>query len=75
MNAVVRRHYPARKLPDDLRGDIDPSREVVVTVVEEEPPERVMTLEEIFATRQPPYLAREEIDEHIQSLREDRDDG
>jgi hypothetical protein len=75
MNAVVRRHYPARKLPDDLRGDIDPSREVVVTVVEEEPPERVMTLEEIFATRQPPDLTREEIDEHIRSLREDRDDG
>ncbi|HEX8665439.1 MAG TPA: hypothetical protein VF744_15560 [Beijerinckiaceae bacterium] len=74
MNAVVRRHYPARKLPDDLRGEIDPSKEVVVTVVvEEDRPEHVMSLEEIFALRQPPFLSKEEIDEHIREMREERD--
>lgn len=75
MNKVVREHYPASKLPDDLREGIDPSKDVTVTVIEEERPDHVMTLEEIFATRAPPFLTREEIDAHIRELREDRADG
>ena len=71
MNKFVREHYPASRLPDDLRGDIDPARRVTVTVVEEEaPPERVMPLEEIIALRQPPYRSAAEIDE---AIRRDRD--
>ena len=75
MNKIVREHYPASRLPDDLREGIDPSKNVTVTVIQEERPERVMTFEEIFATRRPPYLTREQIDEHIRELREDRDEG
>jgi hypothetical protein len=75
MNKVIREHYPASKLPDDLREGIDPLKDVTVTVVEEERPERVMSFEEIFATRGPPYLTREEIDAHLRGLREDREDG
>ncbi len=75
MNTVVRRSYPTAKLPDDLKEGFDPAGKVTVTVVEEEPPGDVMTFEEIFATRSPPYLTREQIDEHIRQLREDRDDG
>ena len=71
MNNILREHYPAVKLPEDLREGIDPSKNVTVTVIEEDPPERVMTLEEIFALRVPPYLSKEEIDDHIRSLRDE----
>lgn len=39
MNKVIRKHYPASKLPKDLRGNI-PSSAYVEVVVEEEPAER-----------------------------------
>ncbi len=74
MNEIVRRFYPASRLPEDLREGIDPSEQVMVTVTVETPPEKVMTLEEIFATRRPPYMTRDEIDEHIRSLRGEWDD-
>ena len=75
MNRIVKEHYPASKLPVELREGIDPSGHVTVTVVvEEKPPENVMTLEEIIAARRPPYLTAQEIDEAIGELREDRDD-
>jgi hypothetical protein len=38
MNKIIREHYPASKLPDDLREGIDPSGHVTVTVVEEQQP-------------------------------------
>lgn len=72
MNKIVKEHYPASKLPVELREGIDPAGHVTVTVVEEEqPPERVMTLEEIFASRRPPYLSAEEIDKRIAELRDE----
>ncbi|MBC8021391.1 MAG: hypothetical protein H7X78_09340 [Methyloceanibacter sp.] len=74
MNKIVKEHYPAAKLPVELREGIDPAGHVTVTVVEEEkPPEHVMTLEEIIASRRPPYLSAKEIDEMIDELRGDRD--
>jgi hypothetical protein len=49
MNRIVKEHYPASKLPVELREGIDPKGNVTVTVVEEEtPPERIMSLEEIL---------------------------
>jgi len=72
MNKVVREHYPASKLPDDLRGPIEVGKSVTVTVMEEEPPPAdVLSLEDLFALRQPPYLSKEEIDEHIRALRDE----
>jgi hypothetical protein len=35
MNRIIREHYPASKLPDDLRDGVDPSATVTVTIVEE----------------------------------------
>ena len=50
MNKIVKEHYPASKLPVELREGIDPAGHVTVTVVaEEKPPDHVMTLEEIRA--------------------------
>ena len=75
MTKVVKEHYPASKLPDELRLGIDPDGHVTVTVVEEEKqPALVMTLEEIFAARQPPYLSASDIDDRINRSR-DRWDG
>jgi len=75
MNKIVKVHYPASKLPVELREGIDPAGHVTVTVVEEEhPPKHVMTLEEIIASRRPPYLSAAEIDEEINRQRDEWDD-
>lgn len=36
MNKIIRKHYPASKLPHELRGDI-PENSFVEVIVEEEP--------------------------------------
>jgi hypothetical protein len=75
MKTTVYENYPASKLPEDLRGGIDPSCMVRVTIVEEEKrPEKVMTLEEIFALRAPPFRTAEEIDEDLRRQRDEWDD-
>lgn len=38
MNRIVREHYPASRLPADLRGEIDPARRVTVTIEDEAAP-------------------------------------
>jgi hypothetical protein len=74
-NKIVREHYPASKLPTDLREGIDPDSDVTVTVVTElTPPDRVMSLEEIFAVRRPPYRTANEIDDDIRRDRNEWDE-
>jgi hypothetical protein len=75
MNRIVREHYPASKLPDDLRGNVDPSSTVTVTVAEEEQrPEKVMSLEEIFSLEGFRRRTAEEIDADIRQMRDEWDD-
>jgi hypothetical protein len=75
MNRIVKEHYPASRLPEDLRAGVDPTATVTVTIVEEEErPERVATLEEIFALRQPPFRTKEEIDADLRRQRDEWDD-
>lgn len=76
MNRIIREHYPASKLPDDLREGVDPEANVTVTITVEDlkPPERVMTLEEIFAARRPPFRTAEEIVADIRRQRDEWDD-
>ena len=75
MNKIVREHYPASKLPADLREGVDPRSTVTVTVMVEglQRHERVMTLDEIFAARRPPFRSVEEIDAEIRRLRDEWD--
>jgi hypothetical protein len=86
MNRIVKEHYPASKLPDDLREGLAPKAEVRVTVEWDSAPndntgdgalirrlrrpERVMTLEEMFAMRRPVYRS----DAEIRRQREEWDD-
>jgi hypothetical protein len=76
MNKIIRAHYPASKLPEDLREGVDPKSNVTVTVEVEglQRPEHVMTLEGISASRQPPYRSAEEIVRSIRQLRDEWDD-
>ena len=79
MNKVIHEHYPAAKLPEDLREGIDPSRHVTVTVVEEvQPPSReklVQLLEQAHArARSVGDVSREEAVRRIRDLRDEWDD-
>lgn len=75
MNGIIREHYPASKLPEDLRGDVNPSSTVTVTIVEEEkPPEDVMSLEEIFSLKGFRRRSAKEIDDDLRHQRDEWDD-
>jgi hypothetical protein len=75
MNKIIREHYPVSKLPKDLRPSNDPNARVTVTVtVDEEVPEYVPTLDEIWAMRRPPYQTKEEIDIDLRRQRDEWDD-
>jgi hypothetical protein len=75
MNRIVKEHYPASRWPEDLRQGVDPTAIVTVTIVEEEVgPQRPATLEEVFASRRPPFRTPEEIDAELRRQRDDWDD-
>lgn len=75
MNRIVREHYPASRLPEDLREGVNPQSIVTVTIVEEDKaPERVMTLEEIFSLKGFRRRSAEEIDAEIRRQRDEWDD-
>jgi hypothetical protein len=62
MNRIVLHHFPASKLPDEMRGRVDASATVTVTVEEEVSIKERPTIAEIFARRRPPFRSKEEID-------------
>jgi hypothetical protein len=75
MNRIVRENYPASRLPDDLRGDVDPEARVTVTIaLEEQHPKHTPTLDEIWALRRPPFHTKEEIDAELRRQRDEWDD-
>jgi hypothetical protein len=74
MNSIVKSNYPASKLPEDLRDGVDPAATVTVIVTVEDRPDNVMSLEEIWALRRPPYRTKEEIDAEIRRQRDEWDD-
>jgi hypothetical protein len=74
MNKIVREHYLASKLPEDLRPSDDPDARVTVTIEEEQRPEKVMTLEEIFSLTGFRRRTAEEIDADLRRMREEWDD-
>ena len=75
MNRIIKEHYPASKLPEDLRSGVDPAATVTVTIVEEQhPSERNVSLEEIFAARKPPFRSPDEIDADLRRQRDEWND-
>jgi hypothetical protein len=75
MNRIIREHYPASKLPEDLRDGVDPSSTVTVTIVaEEKRPEKIMSLEEIFSLQGFRRRSAAEIDKDLRRQRDEWDD-
>lgn len=75
MNKIVREHYLAAKLPPELRDGLEPQQLVTVTVtIEDNASEAPLTLDEIFALRQPPFRSNEEIDAELRRQRDEWDD-
>jgi hypothetical protein len=73
MNKIVREHYPAAQLPEELRSGIDPSALVTITVEIEERPDPVLSLEQMFELRRDVFSSPREVDDYIKSLREEWD--
>jgi hypothetical protein len=71
MNRIVREHYPAEKLPPDLREGFAADARVTITIETEAEPETVMTLEEMFALRRDVFASPEEAVAHIRALRDE----
>ncbi|HKH81444.1 MAG TPA: hypothetical protein VKA03_07530 [Methylovirgula sp.] len=90
MNKIVKEDYPVAKLPEDLREGLDPAQQVRVTIevapsAKEEMdrelqsawfhrPDHVLSLEEIFALRRPPFRSAEEIEEELRRQRDEWDE-
>lgn len=74
MNKIVRENYPAARLPNDLREGMDPTATVTVTVTQDSRPDHVLSLDEIFAMRRPPYRSKDEIDAEIRRQRDEWDE-
>ena len=71
MNRIVKRHYPAAKLPADLREGLDPGAEVeVVVTVEEAMTVPYPTLEELFREARNSPRTRAEIDAELERQRD-----
>lgn len=74
MNKIIREHYPASQLPEELRPNENPNARVTVIIEEEQEPDRVLSLEEIWAMRERPFRTKEEIDNEIRRQRDEWDD-
>jgi len=70
MNKIVREHFPAERLPAELREGFALDAHVTVTVEAEAKPIEKMSLEELFALRQDVFRSYEEINEHIHAVRD-----
>ena len=72
MNKIVFEHYPASKLPDDMRAKVDSSSTVTVTIQEDDNrPTQVMSLDEIFSLKGFRRRTAAEIEDDLRQQRED----
>ena len=72
MNKIVFEHYPASKLPDDMRAKVDPDATVTVTIQEDDNrPTQVMSLDEIFSLKGFRRRTAAEIEDDLRQQREE----
>jgi hypothetical protein len=79
MNRVVLKHYPASKLPKDMRGSFDITASVEVVIVEEEIRPKTITVSEFRKMRDHAMIGRKpvttaEAAARIRELRDEWDD-
>ena len=74
MNTIVRESYAVADLPEGLReGFGDDATVRIVIEAELPPPDRVLSLEELFAMRRPPYKTTDQIVDEVRRMRDDDD--
>jgi len=75
MNKVVRRHFPAAKLPEELRDEIAAGEKVTVTIEVEDEPARPPAQLDWFSRfehlRRNNFASFAEVDAHIRGLRDE----
>ena len=81
MNRIVRKDYPVSQLPEDLRDELSGQQRVTLTIYwsADQPsmemarmrPERVKSLEELFAMAEPTFKSLDEVTAHVRSFRDD----
>jgi len=74
VNKIIREHYPAAQLPEDLRPNDDPNARVTVIIQEEKRRTRVMTLDEIFSQKGFRRRTKQQIDADIRRQRDEWDE-
>ena len=74
MNKIVLEHYPAEKLPEDLRAGLPADARVRVTVESEPTIKPIKSFAELLALRRPPYRTSEDIVREIRELRDEWDE-
>jgi hypothetical protein len=71
MNKIIREHFPAERLPPELREGLDANARVTVTIETERTPIDKMSLEELFSLRRDVFSSADEAARHIRSLRDE----
>lgn len=69
MNKIVKTGYPVSALPEDLRQNLDPCAQAIVTV-ETMTPTAQRSITEIFSARQTPGLSAQAIDGELRASRD-----
>lgn len=62
--------YPASRLPEELRGDIDPDQRVTVSITEKASSDVIMSLEEIFVAGSSARRSSADIDTELRHQRD-----
>lgn len=76
MNKIVREHYPASRLPEDLREEIGENAKVTVTIVVEESekagePDGQSWFDRHKHVQRDYFKSTEEVNEYVRSLRDE----
>lgn len=78
MNRIVREHYPAAKLPEDLRDEIGPGKQVTITIEVESPDSNSESTEsrnDWFSKyehiHRSNFHSLDEVNAHVRSLRDE----
>lgn len=79
MNKIVRRHFPAAKLPEELRDEIGDGKQVTITIEIEEELDRPNPAEKDWFSRyerlrRSTFHSLEEVNEHVRAMRDEWDD-
>jgi len=72
MNTIVKKHYPADRLPDDLRDGLRKGARVQISIIEESAPLKQVRLSELVGTGANVHGDENEVLKHIEAGREDR---